>query len=570
MNEPGSVHHHHPTMMHGMLWQPMPEQPRNSLFRSSVSAQVPVAPQGQQNESLGSAARSGLMIAENAVFGHHQVHFDKKAGKAEKAAIVAGEARTLAEQVANTASYVNVAVWANNKLTQGQIPADHFTRSFQALGSISVATQGLAFIKAAGETGFHTVKDISAHKKRGEAQSLLKDYNPETASFTKRSGSKAKKERLQALVSDSGADLSRSKKQVAADRLTDIKDLVHKGAGLANAAVLLAGNTSAKAAQVAPGVGIAVAALGTVNSAVKTGIQVVALNNLAKAEAATKDPLLKALSGHIKQERTTLARKNLINTAVQAVSTGVSIGLAASGVGAPAALIASGAIGTAVSIGTLAFDGYHGRQLAKKRASADELLANGGVLASLAKDNIGVAEKAFLARLRMARGAELKECVSFLRDFGVTDNTIKKLQLAPEEESLKALQNVLYNDKVQFKGVQLKQTVKTLAHVVGLTALGKRIRAGSQWLQHRLLQHRSKDQFSSAGHSIFYAPFPTTNTGAMPALSRRDAVKRRQTHSSAVKTLPLRPARRLQTLSEYQYARLNHEPRQRIFKGARK
>ena len=548
MIDPNGAHHPSPTLMPNTFWSPPTSGHENTSFRSSTCAQVPVSPAGQQNESLSSAARKGLMIADNAIFGNHQTHFNKNAGKAEKVAVVAGEARTIAGQAISAASYLNIATWAGNKLANGNIPAEHFTKSFQALGGIGVATQGLSFLKSAGQTGYHAVKDISAHKQRGETQELLKDYNPETRDFKSLPGSREKKERLTELLGKSGPDLARSKKQVAADRLTEIKDLAQKGAGLTSAALFLASHTSTIAAQAAPGVGIAVAAFSTANSAVKTGIQIVALNNLAKAESATEDPLLKALSGHIKQERTISARKNLINTSVQALSTGVGIGLAASGVGAPAALIASGAIGTAVSIGTLAFDGYHNRQLAKKRKTADAALntglATGAPLASLAKENIGVAEKAFLTRLRTATGSELKETVKFLRDFGVTDKTIKKLQLSPESKAIKTLQGVLYRDKVKFKGFQLKQTAKTLAHVSGLTALGKRMKSGAQWLKNRLQKHRTSDGVSAVGHNISYGPTPIKGKEKTSAMAR---LKR---------GLAIRPARHLHThLTDYQYAR---------------
>ena len=558
MIDPDGAHHPSPMLMPNMFWNPPVDNHQNMSFRSSTCAQVPVSPRGQQNESLSSAARKGLMIADNAIFGNHQAHFNKNSSKAEKAAVVAGETRTIAGQTISAASYLNIATWAGNKLANGSIPADHLTKSFQALGGIGVATQSLSFLKSAGQTGFHAVKDISAHKQRGETQELLKDYNPETRDFKSLPGSREKKERLTELLGKKGPDLARSKKQTAADRLTEVKDLAHKGAGLASSALFLASHTSAIAAQAAPGVGIVVAALSTVSSAVKTGIQIVALNNLAKAESATKDPLLKALSGHIKQERTSAARKNLVNTAVQALSTGVGIGLAASGVGAPAALIASGAIGTAVSISTLAFDGYHNRDLAKKRAAAgaalDTGLTTGVPLASLAKENIGVAEKAFLTRLRTSTGTELSEAVKFLRDFGVTDNTIKKLQLSPESQAIKTLQSVLYNDKVKFKGFQLKQTAKTLAHVSGLTALGKRMKAGAQWLKNRLQQHRDSDGVSTAGHNIFYGPVlikGTKNSSAMVHQKRG---------------LAIRPARQLHThFTDYQYARFNPTSNQQTF-----
>ena len=528
MNELQGSPADHP-MMPEMYWQPVhTNQP--SMLRTSTCAQV--RPEGQQNESLSSAARKGLMIAENAVFGSHQVHFNKGAGKAEKTAVVAGEARTLTGQAINIAAYANIATWAGNKLTSGQLPADHFAKSFQALGGIGVATQGLSFIKSAGETVYHAVRDISAHNNRTEAQELLKDYNPEVREFKTPGDSNYKNEQLKALLSNKRADLSRSKAQTAADRLLEVKDLAKRGAGLASAALYLAGNTSAVAAKAAPGVGVLVGALGTTLSAIKTGVQISALNNLAKAEAATDDPLLKAVAGHIKQERVITARKNLVNTAVEAISTAAGVGLLASGVGAPAGLIVAGAIGTAVSVSTLAYDGYHNRKLTKAREKSDDLLKSAEPLASLAKQNIGVAEKAFLKRLRTSQGEELQSAVKFLRDFGLTENTIKKLQLAPEERAMMSLRKTLYSDKVKFKGLQLKQTVKTLSQVTGLTALGRRIKAGTQWLKAKLRQNRQADGISVAGHSVFYRPVEVNHGGSSPVpdsrLRRGFAVRKRQ------------------------------------------
>ena len=232
-------------------------------------------------------------------------------------------------------------------------------------------------------------------------------------------------------------------------------------------------------------------------------------------------------------------RFTLINTAVEAVSTAAGIGLLASGVGAPAGLIVAGAIGTAASVSTLAFDGYHNRKLAKTREKSDELMKSQEPLPSLAKKNIGVAEKAFLKRLRTSQGEELESAVKFLRDFGLTDNTIKKLQLAPEEKAMVTLRKSLYSDKVKFKGLQLKQTIKTLGHVLGLSALGRRIKAGTQWLKAKLTQNRQTDGISPIGHSIFYESARTENTEStskpVSNLRRGFAVRRNrpfQTNSS--------------------------------------
>ena len=100
-----------------------------------------------------------------------------------------------------------------------------------------------------------------------------------------------------------------------------------------------------------------------------------------------------------------------------------------------------------------------------------------------------------------------------------------------------ALRKSLYSDKVKFKGLQLKQTVKTLAHVSALTALGRRIKAGTQWLKAKLMQNRQTDGINPVGHSIFYEParIETTESTSKPAsgLRRGFAVRRSrpfQTH----------------------------------------
>ena len=105
------------------------------------------------------------------------------------------------------------------------------------------------------------------------------------------------------------------------------------------------------------------------------------------------------------------------------------------------------------------------------------------MLESLARENIGVAEKAFLRRLRHAQGHELLESVTFLRHLGVSGTMIRKLQLAPEDIALSTLQKLLYNDKLNFKGLSLRQSAESLSHILGISALGKRIKSGSLWLK---------------------------------------------------------------------------------------
>ncbi len=480
----------------------------------------PVQPQGSQNKSLTSPSSTALKLADKVIYGSNQVYFTKGSNKADKVGVVAGQIRTVAEKANSVALYGLKAtkLWNKFKNDNYKMPTESMSRAFYALQGISIATEGLSFIKSAGSSTFNAVRDIAAHKNRTETQKLLEQYNPETRALE--GGDSQNLDRLKSQLAKGGPDLARTKKQTAVDRLTDVKNVALKALNVSGSALLLAEGTSKAAAQVAPGVGAAISAVSTIHSAIKTGVQVAALNNLAKAKAVTNDPLLKALAGHIKQERTILARKGLINTAIGAATTGASIGFAASGAGAPVGLIVAGAIGAASSVGMLAYDAYHNRQLAKAREQSADIEADATSLVSLAQSNIGVAEKAFLSRLRTSTGTELTESVAFLRKLGVTETTIKKLQLAPEKTALQTLQNVLYKDKLKFKGLQLKQTAKTLLHVSGLTALGKRIKAGSQWLKGKLSGQLRKTTTSTAGQSLFWQPAVSVSQPDKPEKSK--------------------------------------------------
>ena len=470
-----------------------------SLYRSPVSSQIAINPQGQQHLSLfshsGKALSSKLMIPD-----HQKNAGGSVSSRVKKVAVVAEKGRKVIGEVSHLTLLGMRMAKMGHLITKGtkEIPDDAFNSSFRAFESINIAGQSIAFIKSTGETIYGAVRDAAAHGKRGEAQSLLESFNAETRQFDSGIASREQRAKLRRLMSEKKSDLSRSKTQIAIDRLTQIAGNTEQAGKIAHSAMFIAESSSKLAAKALPGMAIALGAMRTIQSAIKTGSQVSALNNLAKATSATKDPLLKALAGYIKQERTINARKNLVSTAVSFASTGVAIGLAASGAGAPAAFIATGAIGAAVSISETAFNAWHNRKLAKNRKQADWLMKSGRPLNALARENIGVAEKNFLAKLRHAHGNELKETVTFLRNFGLTDATIKKLQLAPEDTAIKKLRTVLYEDKVKYKGLQLKQTAKTLAHVIGLSALGKRIKAGSLWLMSRL----KPDKRCSVGHSL--------------------------------------------------------------------
>ncbi|AMO57147.1 hypothetical protein GZ77_16935 [Endozoicomonas montiporae] len=506
------------TMVHrGYLTSGKSQRNTKKLFQRSSSCNIHVHPRGQQNSALSRAPGKALNLARQIVAGHPQVHLEKGSGKLEKAGVIGSNISTALQVVHEVGLSGVKTVKAAFKQHTGsrEVPNHDFVETYQSLHAIAAVTGTLSFIQDSVSGTWQAIKDIRHHSKRKQTQTLLQLYNPHTRKLIGHpSHQKALKERIATKVSD----LSRSRSQVAVDHLVRAKDLLAKGVSVIESSLLFAEDFSKAAAQATPVVGTVSSAIATVHFAIKTGTQIVALNNLAKAKAATNDPLLKALAGHIKQERTIQARKHLINTAVGAAFTGVSIGLMASGAGAPAALIAAGALGTATGLGTMAFDLYHSRKLAKAREGSEALLAAKDSLDGLAKDNIGVAEKCFLLRLRTAEGKALNDSIEFLRNFGVTDNTIKKLQLAPEKVAMKSLQNILYQDKVKFKGLQLKQTGKTLLYIVGLTALGKRIKSGSLWLAGKLRPKRHQQGTIPAGHSL------TFDTGKVKG-SRQSEIK---------------------------------------------
>ncbi|CAM3737028.1 hypothetical protein [Parendozoicomonas haliclonae] len=467
-----------------------------ALSQSRSTASGVITPHGKQGYSLRDSASAGLKLANNIAFGSNTFHFANSSSKLDKTANALGHIRTAGGVLHTLALYAaKVPYVLGSAVSKGS----GFIKSLHSLAGISIATEGLGFFKDAATGGWRALRDIRAHKKRGEAQELLKQWDPETRTFQ---GSREDEQRLKELTGSETTDLTQSRKKTALSRLNDLKDLAIRGLGISSTALLIAEHTSAAAAKAVPGVAVAAGSIAAIQSGIKTGIQVAALNNLTCAQQKTDDALLQALSSHIKKERTILARKGLIQTGVNTVSTGAAIMLAASAVGTPAALVTAGALGTATAVGTMAFDGLHNRKLAKAREKAAELMSLGHPLQSLAKDNIGVAERAFLMRLRTSQGEELKSAVSFLRELGVTDNTIKKLQLAPQGVALNALQQTLYKDKLKFKGLMLKKTGKTLLHISGLSALGSKIKAGSQWLAGKLSALRE----THTGYSLRHAP----------------------------------------------------------------
>ncbi|MRI34788.1 hypothetical protein EOPP23_17545 [Endozoicomonas sp. OPT23] len=468
--------------------------------QATLHYHTPVKPEGKQGLSLAEPARKAGNFLNHVIFGSNQLHFKQGSSRLEKAGVVAGQINYSAQKASSLALLGMRMACMGHEIKTGHysIPNEGFHRSLKAFVGISVVIDALTFFKSAGSSLLQVVKDARSHHSRVTTQQLLSGYDPESRSFATNNDENT--HRAKKLLSGTRSDNARSVAQVTLDRLTEVAGIAQQGAELVNSGLVV--SACKVTARMLPGLGIALSAISTINAGIKTASQISALNNLAKAKAATKDPLLTSLAKHIKQERSINARKNLANTAVNLAGTAVSIGLTSTGIGAPAAYIATGAVGAGVCVGSSLFSAWHNRKLNQSREQAGKQILSKDALTSMADSNIGIAEKAFLKRLRESSGKELKESVEFLRTFGLTENTIKKLQLAPEPVAIKTLRDVLFQDKVKFKGLQLRQTAATLSHVVGLTTLAKKVKAGTAWLVEKL----KPDQKTQSGKSISQPP----------------------------------------------------------------
>ena len=238
-------------------------------FRRPSGARVPVQPQGKQNLSLFRVVNSSVKIANKAVFGGNQYHFDKDSSTSEKAGIIVGNIRSVAEIAQKIVLSGVKSAKAIFKMKTGSwsVPNPAIDPAYRGLLGLTIASQGLTFVKGASNGIWQAGKDISAHRQRSEARTLLKDYDPATRSIT---GNPEQVERLEKLLADNKSDVARSKAQVAVDHLSHAKDLLIKGAGVVDNSFLLAEGFSSVAAKAVPGVNIAVAALSTIHSEVKT------------------------------------------------------------------------------------------------------------------------------------------------------------------------------------------------------------------------------------------------------------------------------------------------------------
>ena len=359
-------------------------------------------------------------------------------------------------------------------------------QSLNILGHFNFVGECISFIKSSGSVIKNSIIDVSFNRKRRKSRQLLSKFNADTRDIHCGESSKVNELRLKSLMSEKATDLSKSKSQITNNRIAQAARGSHQVLCLAYTGLSLAKESEVITKKILPGLGLAVAVVDTIKSVVNTASQIRALNNLAKARSASKDPLLMALSGHIKNERTLNARVHLVETVLNSASTSLNAALTFTGVGSSAGFVATGIFSAAFLVGNAAFKKWRDRKFKKKRDHADYLFKLGRSMDGLASKNIGVAEKIFLDRLQNGSGADLAEAVKFLRDFGIKDARIKKIQLEPEDVAIDDLRNALYHDKVSYKGVYLKQTIKNIFHVLGIGKLGGKIKAGTLWLRDKL------------------------------------------------------------------------------------
>ncbi len=470
-----------------------PTSHQRGAFKTTRGFSYHVRPVGKQHKGLYSVTDGALNIKRNKIFRNNRTIRKNQFSKIEKNKSKANipSLRTIAKYVHTSALHTVNSLHLGSIIKHGvTITNKNFARSFKLLRGIGVATQGIDLTQQTGREAAKIISDVRMHKKRTQAQALLSKYDPEHGRVEGDTPGQAKLNKLHILLAEKEGELARTKKQTAFDHILKIKNIFITASGLIESSLLLAARFTSVVGPALPGVGAVVSGIAFIKSTITTGTQIAALNNLASAKASTSDPLLQALAGHIKKERTTAARQGLTNTAISAVSAASNIGAVAAGPGALVGAIVAGGLGIGSAIGMQAYNSVHTKRLNKQRQLAS-VKAEKQLTSLDAKKNIGVAERLFLDRLRYGKGEPLKESVRFLRNLGVTDTTIKRLQLSPEKSAQKLLLKVLYQEKLSYKGLMLKQTGKTFLHVTGANALHRRIKSGSKWLAQRL-QHRTK------------------------------------------------------------------------------
>jgi hypothetical protein len=428
---------------------------------------------------------------------------------------------------------VRQAVAASDRVVKGLGSASKFDALKGSVSSVPLssdithgvigtgaALSAVAAVKQDVELVRDTVLDVAAAKDRSRLHELLQNYDVATGHFKDPDSGALqpdpeRKAEIESLVNKKGGDRSRSHLQAAGDRMAQIKDATLANAGFASSVLFTVGkdvvatSVGKSLANVVPGLGIAVNGLAAANATWKAATNFTALNNVQlAADQAKDDPLFAAVAAHVAQERIYNSRKHLLNAATNATGAALSAAALAAGPGAPAGLavaaIVSSSITTASAIGTAVFEVGHAAQLAARRKDAGKELQGferqladtvrpeekKALWANLAKpENIGVAERALMAKLRNADPQESAKAVKFLEDFGLTKQTINKLKVMSDKGDghLKALQQALYVDKVALSGRGAVYSLKSFGKVLGVVQLYERFahsRAGQSLKSH--------------------------------------------------------------------------------------
>ena len=372
-----------------------------------------------------------------------------------------------------------------------------FYNAFKVLRGITVVMETISLFQQTTALIKGIRNDIAMRKKRKQAQATSIDTGAETEVIKQ---SKNERKKLKKLIRQNKVNLFRTKKQIITDKLLAIKNIIFSVTLLAESTMLLIARFTPAIGHIIPGVNVLSASLFFIRSLFRTSVQISALNNLASASAATSDPLLLALSGHIKQKRTSEARQQTIESAVGAFTLGAVTSMAITG--ELVSIIVAIGLSTITMVTMDTFKAWQQQQEAKKRKISEQLPADSKFDLSLATEHISVAEKIFLNRLRRGYGETSEACVKFLRDLGVSESSVKQLQFTSKERALKMLRELLYKDKLQYKGLQLWQTGKTLLNVSGLSAAGRRIKNGSQWLADKIQSAPAKLAFAKTLSSV--------------------------------------------------------------------
>ncbi len=359
---------------------------------------------------------------------------------------------------------------------------------------LGAATGALGIIKGSASLGKDLFQDALVHKERGEFQRLIKDFDPSTRKFFNKDGVLESRPedlaRLESLTNAEGADRTKSRLQAAGDRFSSVKDLAISGGWFSSSVISLAGGS-------VPGLGVALNGATAANNIWKSATHITALNNATLAEkSAGGDPLLEAISEHIKQERTFNSRKQLVSATINTASFGLGIAGLATGVGF-AGTVALGAVSTANVLIQAHLTSVHDKALKASREAAtdgayqalvSQFSSGAGegdvdvdsLKKTLSKtENIGLVERALIDRLQNGTPEQVESAVKYLVNFGLSKQKITQLRLTSDpNKALESLRKALYTENVKFSFQGLKAgSGESFLRIVGLHKLGSRIQA---------------------------------------------------------------------------------------------